>query len=154
MSTETTLGSPISILKGGKGSRDASKDRARNEEVLTEESVSDKPLSRKGSLKKSSSFTKRGIFAEKKKISFDEDVDIEKFEKEVSISTAKEIFAAIADTTLEAGTNILKQRSRDPSRERRESKESGSGFPPAEPAEWYPPEGSEFDNEDELMVGI
>lgn len=152
MSTETKLGSPISILKGGKGSRDASKDRAGNEEVLTEESVSDKPLSRKGSLKKSSSFTKRGLFAEKKKISFDEDVDIEKFEKEVSISTAKEIFAAIADTTLEAGTNILKQRSRDPSRERRDSKESGSGFPPAEPAEWYPPEGSEFDNEDELMI--
>jgi len=152
MSTETKLGSPISILKGSKGSRDASKDRAGNEEVLTEESVSNKPLSRKGSLKKSSSFTKRGLFAEKKKISFDEDVDIEKFEKEVNISTAKEIFTAIADTTLEAGTNILKQRSRDPSRERRDSKESGSGFPPAEPAEWYPPEGSEFDNEDELMI--
>jgi len=152
MSTETKLGSPISILKGGKGSRDASRDRAGNEEALIDESVSNKPLSRKGSLKKSSSFTKKGLFAEKKKISFDEDVDIEKFEKEVSISTAKEIFTAIADTTLEAGTNILKQRSRDPSRERRDSKESGSGFPMAEPAEWYPPEGSEFDNEDELMI--
>ena len=141
-------------MKGGKSSRDPSKDRSGCEDAPVDDSISSKPLSRKGSLKKSSSFTKRGLFAEKKKISFDEDVDAGKFEKEteVNINTAKEIFAAIADTSLEAGTNILKHRSRDPSRERKDSKGSGIGFPQAEPAEWYPPEGSECDNEDELMI--
>jgi len=146
-------GSPISILKGGKRSRDPSKDRAGIEDIAADEQLSGKPLSRTGSIKKSSSFSKRGIFAEKKKISFDEDVDLEKFDKESEpIGTAKEIFAAIADTTLEAGSSMLKQRSRDPSRDRPGSRGSGSGFPPAEPAEWYPPEGSEYDNEDELMI--
>eukprot|EP00092_Neocalanus_flemingeri_P010785 GFUD01011614.1.p1 GENE.GFUD01011614.1~~GFUD01011614.1.p1 ORF type:complete len:1750 (+),score=541.73 GFUD01011614.1:94-5343(+) len=145
-------GSPISILKGGKRSRDASKDRAADD-IGTDESLISKPLTRTGSLKKSSSFNKRGTLAEKKKISFDEDVDVDKFVTEAeAIGTAKDIFAAIADTTLEAGTNILKQRSRDPSRERPGSRGSGSSFPQAEPAEWYPPEGSEFDNEDELMI--
>merc|ERR1719228_1638457 len=167
---EVPADSPVSILKGGKSSRDSSKDRGNSRDVSKDKKTSrdaskdrsgnedapadDKPLSRKGSLKKSSSFTKRGMLAEKKKISFDEDVDVEKFEtkKDVDINTAKEIFAAIADTSLEAGTNILKHRSRDPSRERQDSKGSGSGFPQAEPAEWYPPEGSECDNEDELMI--
>jgi len=162
--------SPVSILKGGKNSRDHSKDSKGSREASKDRKTSrdpskdrskhedahsdEMPLSRKGSLKKSSSFTKKGLFAEKKKISFDEDVDVEKFEteKEANINTAKEIFAAIADTSLEAGSNILKHRSRDPSRERQDSKGSGSGFPPAEPAEWYPPEGSECDNEDELMI--
>jgi len=141
-------GSPVSILKGGKRSRDASKDRSGTEDNVAEEYG--KPLSRKGSLKKSSSFSKRGPSIEKKKISFDEDVDVERFEKEKdsNISTAKEIFAAIADTSLEAGTNIMKHKAK----ERSDSKESTSGFPPAEPAEWYPPEGSECDNEDELMI--
>merc|ERR1719233_1249220 len=167
---EVPADSPVSILKGSKSSRDPSKDRGNSRDVSKDKKTSrdaskdrsgnedtpadDKPLSRKGSLKKSSSFTKRGLLAEKKKISFDEDVDVEKFEteKDVNINTAKEIFAAIADTSLEAGTNILKHRSRDPSRERQDSKGSGSGFPQAEPAEWYPPEGSECDNEDELMI--
>merc|ERR1711915_903246 len=141
-------GSPVSILKGGKRSRDASKDRSGTEDNVAEEYG--KPLSRKGSLKKSSSFSKRGPSIEKKKISFDEDIDVERFEieKDSNISTAKEIFAAIADTSLEAGTNILKHKAK----ERSDSKESTSGFPPAEPAEWYPPEGSECDNEDELMI--
>jgi len=167
---EVPADSPVSILKGGKSSRDPSKDRKSSRDTSRDRKTSrdaskdksgsedvtadDKPLSRKGSLKKSSSFTKRGLLAEKKKISFDEDVDVEKFEteKDVNINTAKEIFAAIADTSLEAGTNILKHRSRDPSRERQDSKGSGSGFPQAEPAEWFPPEGSECDNEDELMI--
>merc|ERR1711915_596825 len=62
--------SPVSILKGGKRSRDASKDRSGTEDNVAEEYG--KPLSRKGSLKKSSSFSKRGPSIEKKKISFDE----------------------------------------------------------------------------------
>merc|ERR1711915_400899 len=113
-------GSPVSILKGGKRSRDASKDRSGTEDNVAEEYG--KPLSRKGGLKKSSSFSKRGPSIEKKKISFDEDVDVERFEKEKdsNISTAKEIFAAIADTSLEAGTNIMKHKAK----ERSDSKES------------------------------
>jgi len=59
------------------------------------------------------------------------------------LNTAKEIFAAIADTTLSSG---------EASRQRAGSKDSVSRFPQAEPAEWYPPEGSEIDNEDELMI--
>jgi len=133
--------SPVSILKGGKLSRDSSKDRAAVSD--TEEMLPGKPLSRTGSLKKSSSYGKKGILAEKKKISFDDDVDIDKFKPGESepISQAKQIFAAIADTTLEAGSNAMKQRTRE---------RGGDSFSRTEPAEWDPEENP--DNEDELMI--
>jgi len=93
-----------------------------------------KPLSRTGSLKKSSSFSKKGFLTEKKKISFDDEGE------QGPISQAKQIFAAIADTTLEAGTSGLRQR----------SKERPGDFTRTEPAEWDPEEDP--DNEDELMI--
>merc|ERR1719376_304165 len=69
---EVPSDSPVSILKGGKSSRDPSKDRKTSREASKDRSgnedvpADDKPLSRKGSLKKSSSFTKRGLLAEKR----------------------------------------------------------------------------------------
>merc|ERR1719419_1059169 len=99
-STEgTSEQDPVSILKGGKGSRENSKDRRTVSE--SEEVLPGKPLSRTGSIKKSSSFNKNKSFTDKKKISFDEDVDVE------PISQAKQLFAAIADTTLESGRQKL-----------------------------------------------
>jgi len=153
-------GSPVGILKGGKRSRDASRDRAElavpgfvedKGLIDTEEPLKGKPLSRTGSLKKSGSFSKRVGLIDKKKISFDDDVDIEKFEKASEpIATAKELFAAIADTSLESGLTSLKQKSRSTSRERPGSRGSSSGFPQQEPREF--PEGGEFEDEDELMI--
>merc|ERR1712029_1335876 len=70
-----------------------------------------------------------------KKISFDEDVDVE------PISQAKQLFAAIADTTLESGRQKLRDNSRDRVNE---------AFSRTEPAEWDPEEDP--DNEDELMI--
>merc|ERR1719220_1868101 len=133
---------PVSILKGGKLSRDNSKDRAAMSD--SDDLQPGKPLSRTGSLKKSSSFSKKGFLTEKKKISFDDDVDLDKFKSSEAeqgpISQAKQIFAAIADTTLEAGTSGLRQR----------SKERPGDFTRTEPAEWDPEEDP--DNEDELMI--
>merc|ERR1712130_913828 len=133
-STEATSEhDPVSILKGGKGSRDNSKDRRPVSE--SEEVLPGKPLSRTGSIKKSSSFNKNKNLADKKKISFDEDVDAE------PISQAKQLFAAIADTTLESGRQKLRDNSRDRVNE---------AFSRTEPAEWDPEENP--DNEDELMI--
>jgi len=133
-STEgTSEQDPVSILKGGKGSRDNSKDRRTVSE--SEEVLPGKPLSRTGSIKKSSSFNKNKSFTDKKKISFDEDVDVE------PISQAKQLFAAIADTTLESGRQKLRDNSRDRVNE---------AFSRTEPAEWDPEENP--DNEDELMI--
>ena len=147
-------GSPISILKKG-GSRDASKDRSG---LDVEDIKSGKPVSRSGSLKKSASFNKKAMFAEKKKISFDEDVDIEKFDTENEpLNSAKEIFAAIANTSLDAGLtgrSQAAQKSRDSSGDRTSRTSSRNDFSPAEPADYFPPEGSEIDNEDELMIII
>ena len=79
-------GSPVGILKGGKRSRDASKDRtglevpkgsgsSKDIDVThpSEEVAAGKPLSRAASLKKSISFSKK-----KEERSFDEEID-EKF---------------------------------------------------------------------------
>ena len=124
--------SPVSILKtGGKGSRDSSKDRRTMSE--SEDIPVGKPLSRTGSLKKSSSFNKNKSLSEKKKISFDDDVDGE------PISQAKALFAAIADTSLEAGRSRV-----------REKTGAGDVYNRAEPAEWDP--DMDPDNEDELMI--
>ena len=138
-------GSPVGILKGGKRSRDASKDRtglevpkgsgsSKDIDVThpTEEVAAGKPLSRAASLKKSISFSKK-----KEERSFDEEID-EKFARAAEplqsgkptkifkynticnyhlynifngyyflVLTysipAKDIFAAIADTSLESG---------------------------------------------------
>ena len=138
--SDTGRDSPVSILKGGKLSRDCSRDRAGGSD--TDEILPGKPLSRTGSLKKSSSFSKKGILAEKKKISFD-DVDMDKFKSSESepITQAKQIFAAIADTTLEAGSTALRQRSRE---------RPADSYSRTEPAEWDPEEDP--DNEDELMI--
>ena len=168
-------GSPVSILKKG-GSRDASRDRSgpaaetdTGAETTGEEGTSSTGgavLSRTGSIKKSGSFSsRRTTFVEKKKISFDSDIDVEQLEAAAEaagepLMAAKEIFAAIANTSLEAGLSGRQQlRSRDASRERPPSRSTSGGGPsvlgtasPAEPADYYPPEGSEFDNEDELMI--
>ena len=110
MSTER-VESPVGILKGGKRSRDSSHDRGAG---LVEDTVGEeagKPLSRAGSVKKSSSFSRRGTgLLDKRKISFDDSVEVEGGEAG-PITEAKQIFAAIADTSLEAGTAGLKQRS-------------------------------------------
>jgi len=146
-------GSPVGILKGGKRSRDASKDRtglevpkgsgsSKDIDVThpSEEVAAGKPLSRAASLKKSISFSKK-----KEERSFDEEID-EKFARAAEpLQSAKDIFAAIADTSLESG--MLKSRSG--SKERPGSRTSGSSFPQAEPREM--PE-SAFDDEDELMI--
>ena len=144
-------GSPVSILKKG-GSRDASKDRSGLE---ADDLKTGKPVSRSGSLKKSASFNKKALFADKKKISFDEDVDIEKFDTENEpLNSAKEIFAAIANTSLDSGLTGRSQKSRDSSGDRISGASSRNDFSPAEPADYFPPEGSEIDNEDELMIII
>ena len=109
MSTER-VESPVGILKGGKRSRDSSHDRGAG---LVEDTAEEagKPLSRAGSVKKSSSFSRRGTgLLDKRKISFDDSVEVEGGEAG-PITEAKQIFAAIADTSLEAGTAGLKQRS-------------------------------------------
>ena len=129
--------SPVSILKiGGKGSRDSSKgsrDNSKDRRTMSEsEDVpAVKPLSRTGSLKKSSSFNKNKSLTEKKKISFDDDVETE------PINQAKALFAAIADTTLEAGRQRI-------------TRDKPESFKRTEPAEWDP--DNDPDNEDELMI--
>jgi hypothetical protein len=164
-------GSPVSILKKG-GSRDASRDRSSaiavsgdisgegSEGITEEDGKSASGLSRTGSLKKSGSFSRRTLFAEKKKISFDSDINVEQLEAAARVTgehieVAKEIFAAIANTSLEAGLSG-RQRSRDTSHERPLSlpglQPSLGTASPGEPADYFPPEGSEFDNEDELMI--
>jgi len=164
-------GSPVSILKKG-GSRDTSRDRCGpsagvgdisgevSKDNTEEDSKSASSLSRTGSLKKSGSFSRRTLFAEKKKISFDSDINVEQLEAAAHmtgehIEVAKEIFAAIANTSLEAGLSG-RQRSRDASHERplsRPGSQPSLGTAsPSEPADYFPPDGSEFDNEDELMI--
>merc|ERR1719270_549005 len=151
-------GSPVGILKGGKRSRDASKDRGGGEvaskdrnlskdklttldlsQDLAGEVVPGKPVSRSASLKKSISFSKRTQ-------EFDDAIE-EKFVRagQEPLQSAKDIFAAIADTSLESGL----AKSRSGSKERPGSRTSGSGFPQAEPREM--PE-MEYDDEDELMI--
>ena len=125
-------GSPVGILKGGKRSRDASKDRAKIE-AANEEPLPGKPVSRSASLKKSLSFSK-------KTQSYEDDMN----KPGEPIQSAKDIFAAIADTTLESGT-----KSRSDSKERPGSMGSGSGFPQTEPREMPM---SAYDDEDELMI--
>ena len=145
-------GSPVGILKGGKRSRDASKDRggaeaskgrdlskdrlaAEQSKDLADEGLTGKPLSRSASLKKSISFSKRTQ-------EFDDAIE-EKFVRAGqeplqsgkskysqkrnlnNYSLAKDIFAAIADTSLESGM----AKSRSGSKERPGSRTSGSGFP-------------------------
>lgn len=112
------------------------------------------PLSRAGSLKKSASFNQRNL-VDVKKISFDEDEDIEQFNADNEpIAAAKQIFAAIANTSLDAGLSGRKSRSRDSSRDRLGQIRSANDFSPAEPAEYFSPNESEFGNEDELMLII
>ena len=139
-------GSPVSILKKG-GSRDASRDRSGMEEL-------EDHLSRTGSLKKSASFNKQTL-VDKKKISFDEDVDVEQFNSDAEpIAAAKQIFAAIANTSLDAGLAGRKSRSRDSSRDRLGKKRAVIDYSPGEPAEYFSQNESEFGNEDELMLVI
>eukprot|EP00092_Neocalanus_flemingeri_P023379 GFUD01025348.1.p1 GENE.GFUD01025348.1~~GFUD01025348.1.p1 ORF type:complete len:1584 (+),score=477.54 GFUD01025348.1:160-4911(+) len=142
------IDSPLSIMKGGKESRDNSNDRNKSEGITCDQGFFSNPLSKSGSLTKSGSLGKRCEFSEKKKISFDDDIDLDKCETDSeTISAAKEIFAEIADASMEAGIRVSK--SRDASKERRSSKVSLPEFTQEEPAEWNP---SEFDNEDELMI--
>lgn len=109
---------------------------------------------RSSSLKKSASFNQRNL-VDVKKISFDEDVDIEQFNADNEpIEAAKQIFAAIANTSLDAGLTGRKSRSRDSSRDRLGQKSSANDFSPAEPADYFSPNESEFGNEDELMLII
>jgi len=152
-------GSPVGILKGGKRSRDASKDRGGGEVASKDRNLSKdklttldlsqdpaeevpvpgKPVSRSASLKKSISFSKRTQ-------EFDDAIE-EKFVRagQEPLQSAKDIFAAIADTSLESGL----AKSRSGSKERPGSRTSSSGFPQAEPREM--PE-MEYDDEDELMI--
>ena len=143
-------GSPVGILKGGKRSRDASKDRggaeaskgrdlskdkAEQSKDLADEGLTGKPLSRSASLKKSISFSKRTQ-------EFDDAIEEKfvragqeplqsgksKYSQKRNLnnhSLAKDIFAAIADTSLESGM----AKSRSGSKERPGSRTSGSGFP-------------------------
>jgi len=96
--------------------------KSQGEEVAVEDSTN--IIERRNSVKKSSSFSK-------KKTSFDEE-DVE------PISQAKQLFAAIADTTLEAGKRKLRK------------DKAPEAFPPSEPAIWHPEDNLE--NEDELMI--
>lgn len=78
-----------------------------------------KPVSRSASLKKSLSFSKKTSIV-------DDPGEFDRFDKpEEPLQSAKDIFAAIADTTLETG----RLKSRTTSQERPGSRTSGSGFP-------------------------
>ena len=74
-------------------------------------------------------------------MSFDDDIDFDKLQADTEpLSLAKEIFAEIADASIEAGMSGLRH-------------DFSPEFDQTEPAEWFPPEGNEFD-EDELMIII
>ena len=147
-------GSPVGILKGGKRSRDASKDRG-GAEVAKERNLKDKlttvdpsqdpaeevpvpgkPVSRSASLKKSISFSKRTqefddaieekfVRAGQEPLQSGKKRNLLKDKNLKSFPPAKDIFAAIADTSLESGL----AKSRSGSKERPGSRTSGSGFP-------------------------
>jgi len=87
----------------------------------------------------SSSLQKSNSFSKNRQMSFKNDFDIEKLHVDRPLSLAKEIFAEIADVTIESSLVSLKH-------------DSSPLFDQVEPAEWFPPDGTELDNEDELMI--
>jgi hypothetical protein len=128
--------SPVSILK--KTDKSASTD-----DTTFNLSPGDGGLEEKKVLSRSNSLrSKKAAFGEKKKISFDDDVDPLALPESIATDN---VFAAIADTSLKSG---LKQRSRDSSRE---NPSIVLTFDPdnVEPADYYPPEDGD---EDELMI--